>query len=117
MNVSSRAAEVFAIVRGFQLAALTVPWLLHKVRQPGVTESERSLVFMIGSRSVLLGLVMVVLGFAGKREPAGWVLLGDGLLQLCDAAQAVALGRRKVAILPAVLCALDVAAGLALLVP
>jgi len=116
MNVASRIAEVFAIVRGFQLAALTVPWVLQKVRRAGVTESERALVSMVGSRSILLGVVMVVLGFTHRREAAGWVLLGDGILQLFDALQALALGQRRVAILPALLCVLDVAAGLTLLV-
>src|SRR6187549_1351858 len=97
----------FAIVRGLQLAALTVPWLLQKVRRAEATEAERSLVLMIGSRSILLGLAMVVLGLANRRETLGWVLLGDGLLQLFDALQAVALHKRAVAVLPAVLCALD----------
>jgi hypothetical protein len=43
------------------------------------------------------------------------VLIADGLLQLFDAAQALALGKRKVAVLPAALCVLDGFAGFALL--
>jgi hypothetical protein len=115
MTVSSRIALGFAILRGFQLAALTVPWLVQKVRRPEATESERSLVLMIGSRSILLGLAIVALGIANRRGTLGWVLLGDGLLQLFDALHAVALRKRRVAILPAALCVLDGVAGIILL--
>src|SRR5678809_641595 len=104
MTVFSRIALGFAIFRGFQLAALTVPWLRQKVRRADTTESERSLVLMIGSRSILLGLVIVVLGFTNRRETLGWVLIGDGLLQLFDALHALALRKRTVAVLPAALC-------------
>ena len=107
MTVSSRIALGFSILRGFQLAALTVPWLLQKVRRAEAAESERSLALMVGSRSILLGLVIVVLGVMNRREALGWVLVGDGLLQLFDALHAVALGKRTVAVLPTVLCVLD----------
>jgi len=111
-----RVALGFAILRGFQLAVLTVPWLLQKVRRADATESERSLVLMIGSRSILLGLAIVALGITGRREALGAVLIGDGLLQLFDALHALALGKRTVAILPAALCVLDGLAGITLLV-
>src|SRR4030095_2035712 len=112
MTVSSRLALGFAILRGFQLAALTVPWLLQKLRRPDATESERSLVLMIGSRSILLGLAILALGFANRREMLGWVLIGDGLLQLFDALHAIALRKRTVAVLPAALFVLDGLAGI-----
>src|SRR3954466_15506979 len=115
MTISSRIALGFAILRGFQLAALTVPWLLQKVRRADATESERSLVLMIGSRSILLGVAIVVLGFTKRWETLGWVLIGDGLLQLFDALHALALRKRTVAVLPATLCVLDVLAGITLL--
>ena len=115
MTICSRVALGYAILRGFQLAALTVPWLLQKVRRADATESERSLVLMIGSRSILLGLAIVALGFANQRETLGWVLIGDGLLQLFDALHAIALRKRTVAVLPAVLCVLDGLAGITLL--
>lgn len=115
MTVSSRIALGFAILRGFQLAALTVPWLLQKLRRADATESERSLVLMIGSRSILLGLAIVVLGFTNRRETLGWVLIGDGVLQLCDALLALALRKRTVAVLPSALCVLDILAGITLL--
>jgi uncharacterized protein DUF4267 len=112
MTITSRIALGFAILRGFQLAALTVPWLLQKVRRVEATESERSLVLMVGSRSILLGLVIVALGIANRREALGWVLIGDGLLQLFDALHAVALRKRTLAVLPAALCVLDGLAGI-----
>lgn len=115
MTVASRIALGFAIVRGIQLAALTVPWLLQKLRRAAATESERSLALMSGSRSILLGLVIVVLAFANRREALGWVLIGDGLLQLFDTVLALALGKRSVAVLPAALCVLDGLAGMTLL--
>ena len=115
MTVFSRIALGFAILRGFQLAILTVPWLLQKVRREDATEFERSLVLMIGSRSVLLGLAIVALGFTNRRETLGWVLIGDGVLQLFDALLALALHKRTVAVLPAVLCVLDGLAGITLL--
>jgi len=115
MTVSSRIALGFAVLRGFQLAVLTVPWLLQKVRRADATESERSLVLMIASRSILLGLAIVALGFTNRRETLGWVLIGDGLLQLFDALHALALRKRAVAILPAVLCVLDGLAGITLI--
>ena len=115
MSVASRIALGFAILRGFQLAVLTVPWLLQKVRRADATDSERSLVLMIGSRSILLGLALLALGVANRRQPLGWVLIADGLLQLFDALHALALRKRTVAVLPAVLCVLDGLAGIILL--
>ncbi len=115
MTISSRIALGFAILRGIQLAALTVPWLLHKVRRADATESERSLVLMVGSRSILLGLVMVVVALTNHRETLGWVLIADGSLQLFDAIHALALRKRTLAALPTALCILDGLAGIALL--
>jgi hypothetical protein len=115
MIVSSRIALGFALLRGFQLAALTVPWLLQKLRRADATASERSLVLMIGSRSILLGLAIVALGLTNRLETLGWVLIGDGLLQLFDALHALALGKRTVAVLPAVLCVLCGLAGITLI--
>jgi len=114
MTICSRVALGYAILRGFQLAALTVPWLLQKVRRADAAESERSLVLMIGSRSILLGLAIAALGLTNRRETLGWVLIGDGLLQLFDALLAVALRKRTMALLPAALCVLDGLAGITL---
>lgn len=105
----------FAALRGFMLAALTVPWLAQKLRAPGITQAERSLVVMVGSRAMVLGGVLLALWFTNRREALGWGLLGDGLLQLVDTALALALGARRLAVLPGLLCVLDALAGLALL--
>ncbi len=115
MVTTSNIALGYAIIRGVQLAALTVPWLLHKLRRADVPESERALVLMIGSRSILLGLVILALGITNRRAPLGWVVAGDALLQLFDALQAVAMRRRKLAILPAILCVFDAVAAAVLI--
>jgi hypothetical protein len=115
MTVTSRIALVFAILRGFQLAALTVPWLVRKVRRADATEGERSLVLMIGSRSIMLGFAIVALGLANRRETLGWVLLCDASLQLFDSLLAIFMRKPAVAILPAALCVLDGLAGLILI--
>jgi len=110
-----RIAVGIAIFRGFMLAVLTVPWLAQKIRRPDATESERSLAWMAGSRAILLGVAILLLAFASRREALAWVLLGDGVLQLFDALQALRLRKRNLAVLPAVLCLLDGWAGLTLL--
>jgi hypothetical protein len=115
MPVLPRIALGFALVRGFQLAALTVPWLLHKLGRADATQSERSLVVMIGSRSILLGVAIAALALTNSREMLGWVLIGDALLQLFDALHAVALRKRTMAVLPVALCVLDGLAGITLL--
>jgi len=115
MTILSRIALGFAILRGFQLAVLTVPWVLQKLRRPDATESERSLLLMIGSRSILLGLAIAALGIAGRRVALGWVLIGDAALQLFDALHAMACGKRTLTVLPAALCVLDGVAGVILM--
>lgn len=115
MSVASHVALGFGVLRGFQLAALTVPWLRQKIRRAEATEAERSLVLMAASRSILLGLVMLALGLSNRRNALGWVLIGDASLQLFDALHALAMRKRAVAALPAILCVLDGLAALALL--
>lgn len=115
MSVLARIAMGFAIFRGVMLTALTVPWLVQKIRRPEVTQTERSLVWMAGSRTILLGVAILLLSLEGRQEALAWALLGDGALQLFDALQALAQGKRTLAVLPALLCLLDGCAGLALL--
>ena len=114
MPALSRIALGFAILRGLQLAALTVPWLLHKLRRTGATEAERSLVLMISSRSILFGLAIMGLGLTDQRQALGLAIIADGLLQLFDALHALAQRRRGLAVLPASLCVLDALAGVVL---
>jgi hypothetical protein len=49
------------------------------------------------------------------RATLGWVLVADGALQLFDTLHALAQGKRKLAILPAALCALDALAAITLI--
>jgi hypothetical protein len=70
---------------------------------------------MAGSRAILLGVAIVLLAFANHREALGWVLLGDGALQLFDTLQALAQRKRALAVLPAILCLLDGWAGATLM--
>jgi len=57
----------------------------------------------------------IALGFAKRPGTLGWVLIADGLLQLFDALHALAQGKRRLAVLPAILCVLDGVAGAILL--
>ena len=59
MSILVRIARGFAILRGFMLAVLTVPWLSKKVRGPDATEAERSLAWMVGCRTILLGVAIL----------------------------------------------------------
>ena len=115
MSILVRIAVGFAVFRGFMLAVLTVPWLSKKVRGPDATEAERSLSWMVGGRTILLGVAILVLSLRGPREALAWVILFDGALQLFDALLALGQGKRSLAGLPAVLCLLDGWAGFVLM--
>jgi len=95
------------------LTLVTVPWARQKMST--VATLERSLVLMVASRTILLGLAMLVLALTGRRAALAWVLLADAALQLFDAGAAVAQRKRKLAAMPLVLCLLDGWAGLTLM--
>lgn len=116
MSILARLAMGYAILRGVMLTLLTVPWLAGKLRSPETTESERSLAWMVWSRTVLLGAAILVLAFGGRAGAVAWAILGDGVLQLFDAVLALARRKRRLAVLPAILCLVDGVAGLALIV-
>lgn len=115
MSVSAHIALGFAVLRGFMLTAVTVPWVLRKMRRADVAESERSLLLMVASRTILLGLGIVALWLTGRREALAWTLLGDGALQLFDTFMALLQRKRTLAVMPAVLCLLDGWAAITLL--
>jgi hypothetical protein len=115
VSVLARIALGFAVLRGFMLTALTVPWLAQKIRRADATESERSLAWMVGSRTILLGSGILVLWLTHRLEALAWVLLGDGVLQLFDALLALAKRKRTLAVLPTILCLLDGWAGVMLM--
>jgi len=79
------------------------------------TEPARSLGLVFASRTILLGVVLVVLALRRKREGLAWVLLADAALQLFDTVLALVTNKGALAILPMALGALDVWAGLFLL--
>jgi hypothetical protein len=79
------------------------------------TEPARSLALVFASRTILLGIVLVVLAIRRRREGLAWVLLADAALQLFDTGMALATHKGALAILPAALGAMDVWAGLFLL--
>ena len=113
--MSVAVALGFAVLRGLMLTALTVPWVLQKVRRADATEAERSLALMAGSRTILLGLGIVGLWLTNRQEALAWALLGDGVLQLFDTLLALVQRKRNVAVFPAVLCLLDGWAGFVLM--
>lgn len=116
MSVLARLAMGYAILRGLMLTLLTIPWLAGKLRSPETTESERSLAWMVWSRTVLFGAAILVLAFGGRPGAVAWAILADGVLQLFDAVLALARHKSRLAVLPAILCLVDGAAGLALIV-
>ena len=79
------------------------------------TEPARSLGLVFASRTILLGVVLVVLALRRKREGLAWVLLADAALQLFDTVLALVTNKGALAILPMALGALAVWAGLFLL--
>lgn len=115
MSISITLALGFAAVRGVMLTAGMVPWARQKLRRADATESERTLLWMVVSRTVLLGLCLWVLVFTERREALAWTLMADLALQLFDAVLAVALRKRAVAVMPAALCVLDGWAALTLM--
>ena len=115
MSALIRAALGFALLRGLMLVVGTVPWARQKLRRPDATESERSLTLMIASRTALLGAVILVLWLTGRPQALGWVLVGDGGLQLFDVVLALSLAKRSAAGPAAILCVLDGLAGTAML--
>lgn len=115
MSTLACTATGFAILRGLMLTVLTVPWLAGKMRRPETKESERSLLWMVGSRTILLGLAILFLALGDQPEALALALVGDGVLQLFDAVLALAQRKRTLAFLPAILCLLDGLAGFALM--
>ena len=115
MSVSAHIALAYAVLRGVMLTAVTVPWVVRKMRRPDAAESERSLLLMVASRTILLGLGMVALWLTKRREALAWTLLGDAALQLFDVINALVGGKRTLAVMPAVLCFLDGWAGITLM--
>lgn len=111
-----RLACAFAILRGAMLVLFSVLFIVapEKMMAGSSMEPARTLTLMVGSRTILLGAALLVLAIGRKREALAWVLLADAALQLFDTGMAIATGKQALAVFPAVLCVLDVWAGLVL---
>lgn len=116
-NWSERFARGFALLRGTMIFSFSVMLLLASEKtMPGSSiEPARSLAIVFASRSMLLGLVLVVLALRRKAEALAWLLLADAALQVVDTGLALATNKGLLAVLPAAFGALDVWAGLLLM--
>jgi Domain of unknown function (DUF4267) len=111
---SDRLARAFALLRGAMVVVFSVFLIIapEKVMAGSSTEPARSLALIFASRSILLGLVFVVLALRRKREGLAWVFLADAAFQLFDTGLALATDKGALAVIPAALGAVDVWAGL-----
>jgi hypothetical protein len=114
---SDRLARGFAILRGAMVVLFSVFLIVapEKSMAGSSTEPARSLALIFASRTILLGIVLVVLAIRRRREGLAWVLLADAALQLFDTGMALATHKGALAVLPAALGAMDVWAALVLL--
>jgi hypothetical protein len=71
-------------------------------------EPARSYALVFASRSILLGIVMIVLAIKVRREALAWVFLADAALQAFDTALSVAQHNGALSIMPFALGVLDV---------
>jgi hypothetical protein len=113
---SDRLARAFAVLRaamviGFSVLLIVAP---EKAVAGSSSEPARTLALVFASRTILLGVALVVLAMARKREGLAWVLFADAALQLFDTGMAVVTHKQALAVLPAALGVLDVWAGLVL---
>jgi len=114
---SDRLARGYALLRGAMIFLFSAVLMIapEQAMAGSSTEPARSLGLVFASRSILLGLVLVVLGLRRAREGLAWVLLADAALQLFDTGMALATNKGALAILPAALGVVDAWAGLFLL--
>ncbi|MGC4116342.1 MAG: DUF4267 domain-containing protein [Myxococcales bacterium] len=112
-----RLARVYGGLRGAMLVMAAVAlFVVPEKALPGSTsEPARSVALMFGSRTVLLGLALVILAVTGRRRALAWVLLADAALQVFDAGLALAMDKGAVAALPVLIGALDAGAAMVLL--
>ena len=110
---SDRLVRTYAFLRGAMVALFSL-WLILAPEQamPGSSiEPARSLALVFASRTITLGIVFVVLAIRRRREALGWVFLADAALQVFDTSMALAMHKGALAVMPAVLGAIDAWAG------
>lgn len=107
---SDRLARSFAVLRGAMLVVFCVFLIVEPERAlPGSSsEPARSVALMFASRTILLGVALLVLAIRRKPKGLAWVLLADAAFQLFDIGMALVMHKGALAVLPAVLGALDV---------
>lgn len=108
-----KLAHAFATLRGAMLVlfAVLIIAVPEKAMPGSSSEPIRSLALVVASRTLLLGSALVVLALRRRLEVLAWVLWADAALQVFDTGLALATDKGAVAILPAILCVLDVWAG------
>jgi len=107
---SDLIARAYAILRGVMVMVFCA-FLIFTPEQmmPGSSaEPARSLALVFASRTILLGLVMIVLALRRQREALAWVFLADAVLQAFDTAMALAQHKGAVTLMPLVLGIIDV---------
>jgi hypothetical protein len=114
---SDRLARAFAMLRGAMVVVFSAFLIAapEKVMPGSSTEPARSLALIFASRTILLGIVLVVLAIRRRPQGLAWVLLADAALQVFDTGMALAMHKGAVAVLPVALGAMDVWASLFLL--
>jgi uncharacterized protein DUF4267 len=110
---SDRAARAFAILRGVMLVLVSVVLIVapEKSMAGSSTKPARSLALIFSSRTILLGIALVVLAIRRRREGLAWVLFADAALQLFDTGMALAMRKGALAAVPVALGAMDGWAG------
>lgn len=113
---SHRLLRALAVVRGlmlilFMVALLVIP---EKVMPGSSGEPARRLALFFISRTILLGASFIVLAIRGRITGLGWVFLADATLQVFDTGLTLAMRQGALAILPALIGALEFWAGLVL---
>lgn len=107
----------FAFLRGAMLLLFAVVFIAapEKMIPGGSADPARTLALTFGSRLVLFGAAFIVLAWARRWEALAWLLIADALLQVFDTGMALATGKGALALVPAVIGALEVWAGMVLL--
>ena len=113
---TDRIARGYAILRGIMVLAFCgfLIFAPESVTPGSSAEPARSFALVFASRSILLGLVMVVLAVKRNREALAWVFFADALLQAFDTALSVAQNSGAMSLMPFALGVLDVWAALVL---
>ena len=106
---SDLVARAYAILRGVMVLVFCAFLLLlpDKMMPGSSAEPARSLALVFASRTILLGVIMVILAVRKQREALGWVLIADAALQVFDTALSLAQHQGAIALMPFLLGVVD----------